>query len=99
MKYLTVILCVVWLTDLLTQTDSTRAAGFRASRILSSYPNNQFPSANYWVSAGNWMASKFNSASPASIWIVSLYISNGVTQLNFPSPGGNYPYINFIGTD
>ena len=99
MKYLIVILCVVWLTDLLPQTDSTRVAGFRASRILSSYPNNQFPSANYWVFAGNWMASKFNLASPASIWIVSLYISNGVTQLNFPSPGGSYPYINFITTD
>ncbi|MCX8010496.1 MAG: T9SS type A sorting domain-containing protein [Ignavibacteria bacterium] len=82
-----------------TKADSLRVAGFRASRILSSYPNNQFPSADYWVSTGRLMAGKFPSANPASIWIVSLYLSNGITQLNFPNPGGNYPYINFISTD
>lgn len=81
------------------KADSLRVAGFRASRILNSYPNNQFPSADYWVSTGRLMAGKFPSANPASIWIVSLYISNGVTQLNFPNPGGSYPYINFISTD
>jgi hypothetical protein len=82
-----------------TDADSLRIAGFRASRILNSYPNNQFPSANYWVSTGKAMASKFSSSNPASIWIVSLYISNGYTQLNFPNPGGSYPYINFISSD
>ena len=77
-----------------------RVAGFRASRILSSYPNNQFPSPQYWFTTGTAIASKFSSTSPGAVWIVSLYLSNGVTQLNFPSPGGgSLPYINFIGTD
>jgi len=80
-------------------TDSNKIAGFRASRILQSYPNNQFPVPNYWANAGHFIADKFPGAEPASIWIVSLYIDNGETQLNFPNPGGSYPYISFISQD
>ena len=78
---------------------STLLAGFRASRILNSYPGRVFPSPAYWVSVGSLMANKFSGAKPAGIWIVSLYINNGITQFNFPSPGGSYPYVNFISTD
>ncbi|MCX6143276.1 MAG: T9SS type A sorting domain-containing protein [Ignavibacteriales bacterium] len=45
------------------------------------------------------MAQKFSGASPAGIWIVSLYQDNGVTQMNFPGNGTSYPYIQFISTD
>jgi len=80
--------------------DSLIAAGYRASRILSSYPNNQFPSADYWVNTGRLISEKFSPSRPSAVWIVSLYLSNGVTQLNFPnSGGGSIPYINFIGSD
>ncbi|MHC1737352.1 MAG: T9SS type A sorting domain-containing protein [Ignavibacteriaceae bacterium] len=96
----TILFIVLIFVQIHSRTDSTfRTAGFRASRILSSYPNNQFPSPAYWSNTGNAIASKFSSTSPAAIWIVSLYISNGVTQLNFPSPGGSYPNINFISSD
>jgi hypothetical protein len=74
-------------------------AGFRASRIPESYPNNQFPSESYWVNTGNAIAAKFTGAQPAGIWIVSLYQSSGITELNFPSTGGSIPYVNFTDTD
>ncbi len=74
-------------------------AGFRASRILSSYPNNQFPNQDYWTYVGHAMAEKFDSTCPAAVWIVSLYQSNGNTKLNFPSNGSSYPYIQFSTTD
>lgn len=77
----------------------TVVAGFRSSRILNSYPNRIFPSADYWVSVGKIISGKFNLATPASVWIVSLYISNGVTQLGFPSSGVKYPSINFVSSD
>jgi len=81
------------------QTDTPYVAGFRASRILSSYPGNTFPNDNYWTYVGNEMAAKFDSTGTAAIWIVSLYQSAGVTRLNFPSPGGTYPNITFGSTD
>jgi len=77
----------------------TKFAGFRASRILQSYPNNQFPNAKYWERAGNFIASKFSDAEKTGIWIVSLYIDNGETQVNFPSPGGYYSNISFLSYD
>ncbi|MFH0865973.1 MAG: T9SS type A sorting domain-containing protein [Bacteroidota bacterium] len=79
--------------------DSIYVAGFRASRILSSYPNNQFPSDDYWAYVGNAMASKFDSTGPAAVWIVSLYQNAGTTRLNFLNPGGSWPYITFGSTD
>jgi len=73
--------------------------GFRASRILNSYPNHKFPSADYWADAGNFISTKFDSSIPSAIWIVSLYCEDGYTQLNFPNPGGNYQYIWFTSDD
>ena len=78
---------------------SSLIAGFRASRVLQSYPNHQFPSADYWISVGNRISQKFSGSSPAAIWIVSLYQSNNITQFNFPSDGKSYPYIQFISSD
>ncbi len=100
-KKLLILLCLVSInifgqTEL---TDSNKIAGFRASRILQSYPNNQFPVPNYWANAGHFISGKFTGTAPASIWIVSLYMDNGETQLNFSNPGGNYPYISFISGD
>jgi hypothetical protein len=86
-------------TSLSSEASPSFVAGFRASRILSNYPNRQFPSPEYWISAGQRMAQKFSGASPAGIWIVSLYQDNGVTQMNFPGNGNSYPYIQFISTE
>lgn len=61
-------------------------SGFRASRILSNYPNIQFPSPQYWGSAGEFISNKFTNSTPSAIWIVSLYLSNGYTQLTFANP-------------
>ena len=74
-------------------------AGFRASRVLGSYPNRQFPSADYWIHVGREMASRFPGSTPGGVWIVSLYQSNGVTQFNFPGDGISLPYTQFIGSD
>lgn len=75
------------------------SAGFRASRVLSSYPNRQFPSEGYWANTGKTIAADFQNAQPAAVWIVSLYLSDGYTQLNFPSSGISLPYVYFIGAD
>ena len=84
----------------MTMADSVHLlAGFRASRVLSSYPGKTFPSVDYWVSVGNRMSQKFANSTPAGVWIVSLYQSNNVTQFNFPSDGNTYTNIQFIGTD
>ena len=80
------------------KTDNYKIAGFRASRILESYPNNQFPSADYWSKTGIAMANKFSGSAPAGIWIVSIFEDTGYTTLNFPS-AVSYPYMNFIDTD
>ncbi|KAB2921213.1 MAG: T9SS type A sorting domain-containing protein [Bacteroidetes bacterium] len=74
-------------------------AGFRASRILNSYPNRQFPPPAYWSGTAKSIAAKFPGSVPGGVWIVSLYISNGTTQFNFPSNGTSLPYVNFISTD
>jgi hypothetical protein len=79
--------------------DTTQYAGFRASRILGNYPNRQFPSPWYWSSTAESIAAKFPGSTPGGIWIVSLYISNGITQFNFPADGITLPYVNFISTD
>ncbi|MCI0513941.1 T9SS type A sorting domain-containing protein [candidate division KSB1 bacterium] len=79
--------------------DSSRLAGFRASQIYEIYPNQQFPRPGYWLNVGQQMAAKFPGTTPAAVWIVSLYCANGLTQLNFPSPGGNYANIDFLPQD
>ena len=79
-------------------TDTKRIAGFRASRILESYPNNQFPTADYWANTGAAIAQKFSGSAPSGIWIVSIFEDTGYTTVNFPS-AVSYPYMNFINTD
>lgn len=74
-----------------------RLAGFRASRVPSSYPNSIFPGHDYWVNVGSDMSDKFSPSSPSSLWIVSLYIDSGNTLLGFP--GGTKDFIYFSGED
>ncbi len=82
-----------------TTSDTGRIAGFRASRILESYPNMQFPTAAYWANTGKAIAGKFSGTSPAGIWIVSIFEDTGFTTLNFPSNGRAYPHIGFTPED
>lgn len=74
-------------------------AGFRAAYKTSKYPDYQFPSADYWTTTGKAMAAKFIGADAAAIWIVSLYLDNGYTQVGFPSIGKRLPYISFAPAD
>jgi hypothetical protein len=76
-----------------------KIAGFRASRILQSYPNNQFPNSGYWSYVGKQLAQKFDGFNPGGVWIVSLYIGDGLTMFNFPSQGISLPNVSFIGSD
>ncbi|MFA6618912.1 MAG: T9SS type A sorting domain-containing protein [Candidatus Neomarinimicrobiota bacterium] len=71
---------------------SEKYAGFRASRILGSYPNREFPSPEYWEGAAKQMVANLPAYEPAGLWIVSIYLSDpkGYTLLNFPSDGA-YP--------
>lgn len=80
-----------------TGTDTVSLAGFRASRVNSSYPGNQFPNDNYWVGVGKGMSGKFSNAVPSSIWIVSLYDIDGKTRLGFPYKSETNPQI--VGSD
>ncbi|MFQ5583686.1 MAG: hypothetical protein ACE5GL_04560, partial [Calditrichia bacterium] len=57
------------------------------------YPNNQFPSKEYWQYVGDEMAQKFKDTGPGGIWIVSLYQSNGDTRLNFPVQGAPFGHV------
>jgi hypothetical protein len=83
----------------IVHAQAATVAGFRASRILNSYPNRQFPPPYYWSATAQSISAKFPGTVPGGIWIVSLYISNGTTQLNFPSGGIVLPNVNFISTD
>jgi hypothetical protein len=98
-KFVLIILFAFTITNFAQDKSSEIIAGVRASRILSNYPNNQFPSPLYWYNASEFVSNKFNGAKSSVIWIVSLYLSDGYTQLNFPNPGGSYPYVYFIGSD
>jgi hypothetical protein len=81
------------------QTPAKFYAGFRASRVLSSYPNNQFPQTEYWIKAAKEISGKFPGSIPAGIWILSLYQSGGNTQISFPSGGRSIPYVQFTSVD
>jgi hypothetical protein len=76
---------------------STFTAGFRASRIIED--QGPFPSADYWIHVGNEMAGRFSGASPAGIWIVSIYWSNGDIGVNFPSAGKQISHVYFNDVD
>ncbi|MDP2887132.1 MAG: T9SS type A sorting domain-containing protein [Ignavibacteria bacterium] len=99
MKRLAILLFFLALAVSPGSAQPASVAGFRASRVLGSYPNRQFPSADYWINVGKEMASRFPGSTPGGVWIVSLYQSNGVSQFNFPGNGIAIPYIQFIGSD
>ena len=90
---------ILFLAQVVCAQQGNLSAGFRASRILGSFPGRQFPAASYWVQTGKQIASRFAGSTPAAIWIVSLYQDSDETQLNFPSPGGTFPFIRFISVD
>ena len=72
--------------------DSTLYAGFRGSRIRPY-------SAQYWQWVGDSMSHNFTrAATPAGVWIVSFYVSNGNISVQFPSGGNSYPYMSFAST-
>ncbi|MGE5362770.1 MAG: T9SS type A sorting domain-containing protein [Bacteroidota bacterium] len=96
-NYIVIILFLPFI--LLNAQTPPKFAGFRASRILQSYPGNKFPSADYWSNTGKSISGKFNGFSTAAVWIVSLYIDNGETLFNFPSDGYTVPKVSFINTD
>ena len=67
-----------------TNNNGLILAGFRASRILTSYPDSTFPNEDYWTHVGNSMSDKLNSSTPSSLWLVSIYQGNGITRMGFP---------------
>ena len=86
-SFYSLIIIIYFTFDVCAQTTGNNhlsLAGFRASRITSSFPDNVFPDDNYWVHVGNGMSNKLNLSVPSSIWIVSLYQNNGITRLGFP---------------
>jgi hypothetical protein len=83
-------------------------AGLRAGLRSSPYgPKNGFPAPDYWLSSARSMASRFNGAVPALVWIVGTMESTegpeddftGRIKLSFPSPGGEFADIVFSDTD
>jgi len=83
-------------------TPSLRA-GLRSSPYGAGTP---FPQPEYWLEAAQSMASRFPGRAPALIWIVGTMEPGegdeeftGKVDLTFPSPGGDYPYINFAAAD
>ena len=97
-KYFLIVLSII-LVLFTSFSYAQKIAGFRASRILQSYPNRVFPNAGYWTYVGKQMSQRFTGYNPGGVWIVSLYIDNGVTQMNFPSQGISLPNVNFISVD
>lgn len=73
-----------------TELDTNNYAGFRASRILSSYPDRQFPEPEYWEMVGKEMSENLDGYQPGGLWIVSMYLSDpeGYTLMSFPKPEG-----------
>ena len=65
-------LCFIIFTGSAQAQNSDILAGFRASRIPSSYPDNEFPNEDYWVTVGEGISQKFEDSSPSSIWLISL---------------------------
>jgi hypothetical protein len=85
----------------------TMRAGLRSSPYG---PRNGFPAPPYWLSASRSMASRFEYAVPALIWIVGIMETvnpdalqktfSGQVRLSFPAPGGaSFPNIVFAGQD
>jgi hypothetical protein len=98
-KKIIFIICIVLLSVSVSKLYSQKIAGFRASRILQSYPNRQFPSADYWANVGESISKKFTGFNPGGVWIVSLCLDDGDTQFGFPSDGMSIPNVEFISVD
>jgi hypothetical protein len=62
----------------------TLHAGLRAS----SYGIRPFPDPDWWVASAGDMASNFEGAKPAVIWIVAIMADHTHTWINFPKPEG-----------
>jgi hypothetical protein len=88
----------------------TPVAPLRAGLRSSPYgPKNIFPAPAYWLNAAGSMASRFNGAVPALVWIVGTMESinhdtpeetfSGRVKLTFPTPGGDFPSVVFADTD
>jgi hypothetical protein len=83
-------------------------SGLRAGLRSSPYgPKNGFPAPGYWLNSAHSMASRFEGAVPAMVWIVGTMESmegreeefTGRITLSFPSPGGEYADIVFADAD
>jgi hypothetical protein len=83
-------------------------AGLRVGLRSSPYgPKNGIPAPPYWLSSARSMASRFDGAVPAVVWIVGTMESTGGaeheftgrTKLSFPSPGGDFPDVVFSDAD
>jgi hypothetical protein len=83
-------------------------AGLRAGLRSSPYgPKNGIPAPGYWLAAARSMASRFDGAVPALVWIVGTMESSegaeheftGRIKLSFPSPGGEFADIVFSDQD
>jgi len=98
-KSILFIVCFLLMTGSGAWAQTRSVAGFRASRLIESELNGQFPDANYWLRVGNGMAQRFTNTDPAGIWIVSIYWNNGVTGVGFPSSGRQVPYVEFSDID
>ena len=96
-KFLATLLVLVAVTAAAGQI--FKFGGVRASRVLQSYPNRQFPASSYWVQSSKWMAGKFAGAAPAAIWIVSLAGDAGESLMSFPADGKSYPNVTFASID
>jgi hypothetical protein len=84
------------------------ALWLRAGLRSSPYgPKNGIPAPDYWLRSARSMASRFDGAVPALVWIVGTMESSegagheftGRIKLSFPSPGGDFPDIVFSDAD
>jgi len=98
-KYLFIFALIILTLGSAVNTDAQKYGGFRASRILGSYPNRQFPVPGYWSYVSKQISQKFSGYTPGGIWIVSLYMGEGVTMTNFPAQGLNIPNVDFYSVD
>lgn len=92
-------------------TPGPGATAFRAGLRSSPYgPRHGFPAAPYWLNAARSMASRFEHAAPALVWIVGTMEPahpaeaqkkySGRVRLSFPAPGAaGFASIVFAGRD
>lgn len=77
-------------------------AGLRVSSYGAGTP---FPSSTYWVNTAESMASRFQGATPALVWIVGIMHwrpdgqASGAVKLNFPAPNTGEVYSHVVFSD